>query len=169
MRTVTVLVALVIMVKLSAQETENSLFTPAPASPDKVLVIFTYYRQFLPDLESVTFLSDGRVQSATFFNGVKQGSLRSLKSHVESAAELLFRFIFNKRAITDINQKEIIIPVKLADGRSLYLFPEHRLIINYTGSAHTFPRIKPILITQSKLSLWLKISLRGNEITDEYS
>lgn len=157
MRTVTILVALLVMVNLSGQGIENSL--PYSAGSEKDLIIFTYYQRFLPDLESVTYISNDKVLYATFFNGPNNGAIRNLKSQVKSAAELLFRIAFKKRTIRDMDENEIIIPVKLADGRSLYLFPEHRLIIDYTGSAHMFPRIKPILITESRLSVWLRITL----------
>ncbi|MFO7622028.1 MAG: hypothetical protein R6W81_12305 [Bacteroidales bacterium] len=157
MKMLVVLVALMIMVRLSGQGTENSLLNAA--SPDKTLVIFTYYRQFLPDLESVTYISNDEVLYATFFNSPNNGALRNLKSQVKSAAELLFRIAFKKRTIRDMDENEIIIPVKLADGQSLYLFPEHRMIIDYPGSAHMFPRIKPVLITESRLSVWLRITL----------
>lgn len=157
MKMLVVLVVLMIMVRLSGQGTENSLLNPA--SPDKTLVIFTYYRQFFHDLESVTYISNDKVLYATFFNSPNNGALRNLKSQVKSAAELLFRIAFKKRNIRDMDENEIIIPVKLADGRSLFLFPEHRMIIDYPGSAHIFPRIKPILITESRLSVWLRITL----------
>ncbi|MHC1730678.1 MAG: hypothetical protein AB9888_01400 [Bacteroidales bacterium] len=157
MKMLVVLVALTIMIRLSGQGTENSLFNPA--SPDKTLVIFTYYRQFLPDLESVTYLSNDQVLYATFFNSLDSGAFRNLKSQVKSDAELLFRIVFRKRTIRDMDEKEIVIPVKLSDGRSIYLFPEHRLIIDYTGRAHMFSRIKPILITESRLSVWLRITV----------
>lgn len=157
MKTVTTVVALMMMVGLSGQGIENSLLNTSV--PGKDLVILTYYRQFFPALESVTYLSDDKVLYATFFNSLNNGALRNLKSQVKSAAELLFRIAFKKRTIRDMSEKEIIIPVDLADGRSLYLFPEHRLIIDYNGSYHTFARVKPILITDSRFSLWLKITL----------
>lgn len=157
MRTLAVFVALISMVRLSGQGMENSLLNTA--APGKDLVIFTYYRQFFPDLESVTYLSNDKVLYATFFNSLNKGALRNLNSQVKSAAELLFRIVFKKRSIRDMDKKEIMIPVKLADERSLYIFPEHRLIIDYTGRAHIFPRIKPILITESRFSVWLRITL----------
>jgi hypothetical protein len=157
MKMLVVLIAMMIMARSSGQGTENSLLNPA--IPDKTLVIFTYYRQFLPDLESVTYLSNNKVLYATFFNSLDNGALRNLKCQVKSAAELLFRIIFKKRTIRDMDEKEIVIPVKLSDGRSLYLFPEYRLIIDYTGNAHIIPRVKPILITESRLSVWFRITL----------
>jgi len=157
MKTVTIVAALMMMVGLSGQGIENSLLNAA--TPGKDLIIFTYYRQFFPDLESVTYLSDDKVLYATFFNSLNNGALRNLKSQVKSTAELLFRIAFKKRTIKDMDKEEIMIPVKLADGRSLYIFPEHRLIIVYTGRAHIFPRIKPILITESRFSVWLRITL----------
>ena len=157
MRTVAVFVALISMVRLSGQGMENPLLKAA--TPGKDLIIFTYYRQFFPDLESVTYLSNDKVLYATFFTGLNKGALRNLESQVKSAAELIFRIAFKKKSVRDMDQKEIIIPVKLADGRSLYLFPEHRLIIDSNGRTHIFPRIKPILITESRLSVWLRITL----------
>ena len=157
MKMLVVLVVLTIMVRLSGQGIENSL--PYSAGSEKDLIIFTYYQRFLPDLESVTYLSNDKVLYATFFNSLDNGALRNLKSQVKSAAELLFRIIFKKRTIRDMDEKEIVIPVKLSDGRSLYLFPEYRLIIDYTGSDHMIPRVKPILITESRLSVWLRITL----------
>lgn len=157
MRTVAVFLALVTMVSLSGQGMENSSLNTA--APGEDLIIFTYYRHFYPDLESVTYLSNDKVLYATFFNSLDSGAFRNLKSQVKSDAELLFRIVFRKRTIGDMGEKEIVIPVKLSDGRSLYLFPEHRLIIDYTGRAHMFARIKPILITESRLSVWLRITL----------
>jgi hypothetical protein len=157
MRTVIFFAALTMMVRLSGQRTED--FLPASSGSCEDVIVFTYYRQFIPDLESVTYISNDEVLYATFFNSLDNGALRNLKSQVKSAAELLFRIIFKKRTIRDMDEKEIVIPVKLSDGRSLYLFPEHRLIIDYTGSAHVIPRAKPILITESRLSVWLRITV----------
>jgi len=142
---------------LSGQGIENSL--PGWAGSGKEMIIFTYYRQLIPNLESVTFISNDKVLYATFFSSLDNGALRNLKSQVKSAAELLFRIAFKKRTVRYMNDKEIIIPVKLADGRSLYLFPEHKLIIDYAGGARIFPLIRPILITESKLSVWLRITI----------
>jgi hypothetical protein len=157
MRAVTIMASLMIMVKLSGQGTENSLINPA--STDKILVILTYYQQFLPDLESVTLLSNDQVEYATYYNRMKQGSLRNLRSHVKNAVKLIFRLAFNNMTGRDFDEDEIIIPIKLADGRSLCLFPEDRLIIAYGESTRTLPRIKPILITGSRLSVWFRITI----------
>jgi hypothetical protein len=157
MKMLVVLVALMIMVRLSGQGTENSLLNPA--SPENTLVIFTYYRQFLPDLESVTFISNGRVLYATYYNRLKQGQLDNLISHVKNTAESLIRLAFDKDIDRDSETGEIVIPLEPAGGQRLYLIPEHRLIIDYTGSAHLFPQIKPILIKESRLSVWLRITV----------
>ena len=157
MKMLVVLVALMIMVRSSGQGTENSLLNPA--SPDKTLVIFTYYRQFLPDLESVTYISNGRVLYATYYNRLKQGQLANLISHAKSTAEFLIRLAFNKDIDRDSETGEIVIPLEPAGGQRLYLIPEHRLIIAYTGDARMLPRIKPVLITESRLSVWLRITV----------
>ena len=157
MRTVAVFVALITMVGLSGQGIDNSL--PNSASSGKDLIVFTYYRQLIPDLESVTFISNGQAIYATFYSRLKNGSLSGLKSHLKRAAGLLFRFVFDKPALRDTDAKEIIIPVKLESGQRLYFFPEHRLVIEFTGRAHPFPLIRPIFITESKFSVWLRITL----------
>lgn len=156
MRTVIFFAALTMMVRLSGQRTED--FLPASSGSCEDVIVFTYYRQFIPDLESVTYLSNDKVLYATFFNSLNDGALRNLISHVKSNAELLFRIAFKKRTIRDMDEKEIIIPVKLSDERSLYLFPEYRMIIDFNGKSHLFPRIRPILITESKVSVWLRIT-----------
>lgn len=157
MRTVAVFVALITMVRLSGQGMDNPLINSS--APGKDLIILTYYRHFLPDLESVNYLSNDKVIYATFFSSRNESALRKLKSEVKRIAELFFRIAIKKKTINDLDENEIIIPVKLAEGRSLYLFPEHRLIIDYSGRAHIFPRIKPTLITESRLSLWFSITL----------
>lgn len=145
------------MAGLSGQGIETSLLNTSV--PGKDLIIFTYYRQSFPDLESVTYLSNNKVLYATFFTSLNNGAIPNLKTQAKSTAKLLVRIAFKKRTVNDMNDKEIIIPVKLADGRSLYLFPEHRLIIGYSGKTHLFPRIRPILITESRLSVWLRITV----------
>jgi hypothetical protein len=156
MRTVIFFAALTMMVRLSGQGTED--FLPASSGSCVDVIVFTYYRQIIPDLESVTYLSNDKVLYATFFNGLNDGALRNLISYVKSNAELLFRIAFRKKSVSNMDEEEIIIPVKLADGRSLYLFPEYRMIIDYNGKSHIFPRIRPILITESKVSVWLRIT-----------
>ena len=157
MRTVAVFVALITMAGLSGQGIDNAL--PNSASSGKDLIVFTYYRQLIPDLESVTFISNGQAIYATCYNRLRNGSLPGLKSHLKRAAGLLFRFVFDKPVFRDTDARGIIIPVKLKSGQRLYFFPEHRLVIAFTGRAHPLPLIRPIFITESKFSVWLRITL----------
>ena len=157
MRTVAVFLALITMVRLSGQGMENSLLSNAV--PGKDQIIFTYYRQFFPDLESVTFISNGQAIYATYYNRLKNGSRPCLKSFLKRTAGLLFRFVFDKPVFIDKDVKEIIIPVKPESGQGQYFFPEHRLVIAFTGRAHPIPLIRPIFITESKFSVWLKVTL----------
>jgi hypothetical protein len=157
MRTVAVFMALITMVGLSGQGIDNSL--PNSAGSGKDLIVFTYYRQLIPDLESVTFISNGQAIYATFYDRFKNGSMSGLKSHLKRTAGLLFRFVFDKPALRDTYVKEIIIPVKLESGERLYFFPERRLVIEVTGRTHPFPLIRPVFITESKFAVWLRITL----------
>jgi len=157
MRTVAVFVALITMVGLSGQGIDHSL--PNSASSGKDLIVFTYYRRLIPDLESVTFISNGQAIYATYYNRLKNGALPDLRSHVKRAAGLLFRFATDKSDFREKYVKEIIIPVKLESGERLYFFPEHRLVIEFTGRTHPLPLIRPVFITESKFAVWLRITL----------
>ena len=158
MKNLTIVVALMMMVRLYGQGIDNSL--PNSASSGKDLIVFTYYRQLIPDLESVTFISNGQAIYATCYNRLKNGSLPGLKSHLKRAAGLLFRFVFDKPVFRDSEAREIIIiPVKLESGQRLYFFPEHRLVIAFTGISRPLPKIRPIFVTESKFSVWLRITL----------
>ena len=74
-------------------------------------------------------------------------------------AGLLFRFASDKPAFRYPDREEIIIPVMLASGERLYFFPEHRLVIEFTGRTHPLPLIRPVFITKSKFAVWLRITL----------
>ncbi|MRS02066.1 hypothetical protein EG832_02355 [bacterium] len=157
MKTVAVFVALITMIGLSGKGIDNSL--PNSGSSGKGLSIFTFYRQLIPDPESITFISDGQTVSATYHYRLKNGVLPGLKSHVRRAAGLLFRFGSDKPAFRDTYVKEIIIPVILESGERLYFFPEHRLVIEFTGRTHSLPLIRPVFITESEFAVWLRITL----------
>lgn len=157
MKNVTIVVAMMMMAGLSGQGIENSL--PGSAGSGKDLVIFTYYRQFIPDLESVTFLSNSKVINATYYNRLKKVTIHTLKSRAKTVTGLLIGFAFDHGSLRDKFAKEIIVPVKSERGQKLYFFPEHRLVITFTGRAHPLPLIRPIIIAESKFSVWLKITL----------
>ncbi|MCK7533093.1 MAG: hypothetical protein MZV63_19685 [Marinilabiliales bacterium] len=74
-------------------------------------------------------------------------------------AGLLFRFPSDKPAFRYPDREEIIIPVMLVSGERLYFFPEHRLVIEFTGRTHPLPLIRPVFITKSKFAVWLRITL----------
>jgi len=146
-----------VMAGWPGQGIENS--SANSAGSGEYLIVFTYYRQLIPDLESVTFISNGQTIYATFYTRLKNGVLPGLKSHLKRAAGLLFRFVSDKPVFRDMDAKEIIIPVKLENGERLYFFPEHRLVIEFTGRIHPLPRIRPVFITESKFAVWLRITL----------
>ena len=75
------------------------------------------------------------------------------------AAGLFFRYPSEKPAFRYPDGKEIVIPVMLASGERLYFFPEHRLVIEFTGRTYPLPMIRPVFIKKSKFAVWVRITL----------
>jgi hypothetical protein len=157
MKNLTIVAILIMMAGWPGQGIENS--SANSAGSGVYLIVFTYYRQLIPNLESVTFISNGQAIYATYYNRLKNGALPDLRSHVKRAAGLLFRFATDKSDFREKYVKGIIIPVKLISGERLYFFPEHRLVIEFTGRTHPLPLIRPVFITESKFAVWLRITL----------
>lgn len=157
MRKVTIMLTLMgIMVNLSGQGGECSL--PVSAGSGNDMIILSYHPQFIPDIESITFFSDGQVRCVTYFNRMREESRHRILKSLAGPVALLLGFAFDGSFTRRIDEKEIIIPLKIA-GERLYSFPEHRLIIAFTDRILHLPRIKPVFIKESGLSVWLKITI----------